>query len=148
MPCVIATNVLGYLPPDELATVLCTLDAYGRDRDLLVALNDLPARGAALFAPEAADYLDPSRAAGALALVAYTGGTPTVEMLGRSGPFGASIVGSPQLPLRLCSRNATRGQLVDVRQRRRVDSGGHRGTGPRPARRTRRRGRRRPRDLR
>lgn len=96
VPCVVATNVLGYLPPDELTAVLHCLDAYGRDRDLLVVLNDLPARGAARFAPEAADYLDPARAAGALTLVAYTGGMPSVEMLGRSGPFGSSIEWAPR----------------------------------------------------
>jgi hypothetical protein len=96
VPCVIATNVLGYLPADELTAVLRCLDMYGRDRDLLVVLNDLPSRGAARFAPPSADYLDSARAAGALTLVAYTGGVPSVEMLGRSGAFGSSIEWAPR----------------------------------------------------
>ena len=96
VPCVLATNVLGYFPAEELAGLVAALTGYGRDRDLVVVLNDLPVHGAALFAAGTQDYLDPTRAAGALTLVTFTGGVPSVELLGRSGPFGVSLEWAPR----------------------------------------------------
>jgi hypothetical protein len=96
VPCVIAANVMNYLPVPERSAFVRTVVRAAAKRDLVILFNDLPEASSALFTADAGDYFDPARAAGVLTLVTFTAGTPSVELLARTGPFGSWLEWAPR----------------------------------------------------
>lgn len=95
IPCVFSSDALCYLTEQERRALFRVLRDAGRERDLVVLLNEEPRYGADLAARDARRY----RAAGArsslLTLVRFAAGEASVTLLAQTGPYGSWIDWNP-----------------------------------------------------
>lgn len=98
VPCVFASNAINYLPPEAIGRLVDLLADTGRQRDLLILLNEGSRFSAELFLPERPAEAGPPGVltVGLLTLVAWRNGRATVEVLARTGPHGEWMVWLPQ----------------------------------------------------
>jgi hypothetical protein len=96
VPVVFTCHALTYLPRARQLHLAQVLHDLGRERDLVVVLNEAADCGVQLFAPSA-PAPPPGQTLAALTVVAWLDGRPSVEVLGLTGPHGASIAWAPQL---------------------------------------------------
>jgi hypothetical protein len=87
VPCVFTSSAVNYLDHPDRIRLAERLAAIGRERDLLVVLNEVAVGGVQLFATQAPAPPLPL-AVGSLAVVAWLGGKATVEVLAVTQPHG------------------------------------------------------------
>ncbi|HLL67058.1 MAG TPA: DUF2332 domain-containing protein [Micromonosporaceae bacterium] len=95
LPVVFSSNALIYLPPDRLRRLVEVLARVGARRDLAVVINEASQTSVRLFAGVAPPP-SPALSTGTLTVVAWRGGTPTLETLGETGAHGGWLSWRPQ----------------------------------------------------
>jgi hypothetical protein len=95
VPVVFACHALTYLPRARQLQLAGVLHDIGLSRDLVVVLNEGADCGVQLFAPTA-PAPPPGQTLAALTVVSWLDGRPSVEVLGLTGPHGASITWQPR----------------------------------------------------
>jgi hypothetical protein len=88
VPCVFASSAVNYLTGIDRRRLAQSLAAIGRERDLVVVLNEVAAGGVQLFARQAPAPSVPL-AVGTLAVIAWLEGRATVEVLAVTQPHGS-----------------------------------------------------------
>lgn len=93
-PLVLTSNALTYLSSAAQDGLVRLLDAEGRRRDLVLVVNEAARCGADLFT--AGVPAPAAEAIGALTVIAWLDGRPSVEVLARTGAHGAWLSWQPR----------------------------------------------------
>ncbi|MGE5830839.1 MAG: DUF2332 domain-containing protein [Micromonosporaceae bacterium] len=95
VPVVFTCHALTYLPGARQRQLAAVLADLGRQRDLVVVLNEGADCGIQLFAPDA-PAPPPGPTLAVLTVVSWLDGRGSVEALGLTGPHGTSIAWQPR----------------------------------------------------